>query len=70
MLGKPKFKYGDHVSFTCAGKTLEGTVYIIDPYGTFEDSSDVSYDVLVESEPTGCLYKHLREDTLTSITTE
>ena len=50
------------------GKEIElvGSVYIVDKYGTFEDESDVSYDIMVEESPlhnnTPCLFKHLRED--------
>lgn len=58
MLGKPKYSYGDEVSFLCNGKRITGKVYIIDEYGTFFDDSDVSYDVMSDN----CLYKHIRED--------
>lgn len=34
-----------------------GKIRIIDAYGTFEDPSDVSYDILVDN----CLYKHINE---------
>lgn len=69
MIGKPKYKYGDKVKFSLNEEILEGTVYIIDKYGTWEDSSDVSYDILVETNkyitkenPKGeCLYKHIKE---------
>ena len=57
MKGKPKFKYGDIVEFKIEDKKYKGSIYIIDPYGTFEDDSDVSYDILVEN----CLYKHINE---------
>ena len=67
MLGKPKFKYGDLVSFDLiiegTKTTITGTIYIIDAYGTFEDSSDVSYDIMSEN----CLYKHVREDMLSKV---
>lgn len=59
MLGKPKFNYGDVVKFKLGDDIKEGIVYIIDKYGTFEDDSDVSYDILVKSE--NCLYKHVTE---------
>lgn len=73
MLGKPKYKLDDKVKFTCIkenGEKVElcGTIYIIDKYGTFEQSEDVSYDVMVENDPNyecGCLYKHIRESSLT-----
>lgn len=60
MLGKPKFKYGDLIEFRFGSETKTGKVYIIDKYGTFFDDSDVSYDIMVESE--NILYKHIRED--------
>lgn len=59
MKGNPKFKEGDKVKFSCNGKDLIGTIYIVDKYGTLDDPSDVSYDILVESE--NCLYKHFTE---------
>lgn len=59
MLGKPKFKLNEEVTFTLQDKTIEGVIYIIDAYGTFDDPSDVSYDVLSESE--NILYKHIPE---------
>ncbi len=60
MIGKPKYKLNDKVVFTIDNKTKFGSIYIIDKFGTFFDDSDVSYDILVESE--NCLYKHIRED--------
>ena len=59
MLGNPKYHYGDTVSFVIDNKVKTGTVYIVDEYGTFEDDSDVSYDIMVEEENT--LYKHIKE---------
>lgn len=72
MLGKPKFKIDDVVSFDITDNgqtfTLTGKVYIVDAYGTFEQNEEVSYDIMVEKshfsgEP--CLYKHIRENFLT-----
>ena len=62
MRGKPKYDYCDIVTFKCDGEIKEGIVVIIDRYGTFFDSSDVSYDLLVDADK--CLYKHFREDYL------
>lgn len=64
MIGKPKFEYGQKVRFTISdqnGNSIEkiGTIEIIDRYGTFFDTNDVSYDILVEDE--NCLYKHITE---------
>ena len=65
MLGHPKFKLQDRVKFTLEGKTYNGNIYIIDPYGTFENDSDVSYDIMVNNwGDTGdkeCLFKHIEE---------
>lgn len=60
MIGKPKHKVGDTVSFSFQGETKHGTVFIVDKYGTFFDKSDVSYDIMVE----GTLYKHINEKLL------
>ena len=65
MIGKPKFKKDDSVNFTYNGKLKVGTIYIIDAYGTFFDSSDVSYDIYVKDER--ILYKHIREDKVSHV---
>lgn len=59
MIGKPKYNVGDNVSFMLQDEKKNGDIYIIDKYGTFEDNSDVSYDILVKEE--NCLYKHINE---------
>lgn len=59
MKGYPKFEYNQKVQFNFNNAVKEGYIYIIDKYGTFEDNSDVSYDIMVESE--NCLYKHINE---------
>lgn len=70
MLGKPKYKLGEEVAFSIInrngiGVTLIGTVHIVDWYGTFEDKTDVCYDILVEDNENGkkskILYKHVNE---------
>ncbi len=61
MKGNPKFKIGDLVTFDFGkNNKFTGEIYIVDKYGTFEDPSDVSYDIFVKEE--NCLYKHIRED--------
>ena len=51
MLGKPKFDYNDIVKFKSRMFSdtpeleVEGSVAIIDAYGTFEQNEEVSYDV-------------------------
>lgn len=61
MIGKPKYKFGDLVTFTFnnSNERKTGIIAIIDKYGTFEDNSDASYDILVKDE--NCLYKHFTE---------
>lgn len=60
MLGKPKYKVGQMVEFMCGeNDTRVGEIYIVDRFGTFSDPTDVSYDIMVESE--NCLYKHITE---------
>lgn len=64
MRGKPKFNYGDKVEFTLSDGTYQGEIYIIDKYGTFEDPSDVSYDIMVDNwgpKKEQCLFKHITE---------
>lgn len=65
MIGKPKYNYNEQVSFVVNGEAKVGTIYIIDKFGTFFDDSDVSYDIMVDSEK--CLYKHIREDGVSRI---
>lgn len=60
MIGQPKYKEGQVVKFAIAGENKEGIIGVVDAYGTFEDESDVSYDILVSDE--NCFYKHIRED--------
>ena len=64
MRGKPLYKIGDKVQFTLENKTYEGVVYIVDKYGTFEDQSDASYDIMVDNwgpKHEECLFKHITE---------
>ena len=65
MRGKPKFKYGDSVKFTVTIDGVEtefiGTIYIVDAYGTFFDSSDVSYDIMSTFKGRETLFKHISE---------
>lgn len=62
MVGKPKYKIGDNVSFTLEKEIKQGEIYIVDKYGTFEDDSDASYDIFVKSD--NVLYKHVKETML------
>lgn len=67
MRGKPKFKYEEKVHFKCGDEIKEGTIYIIDEYGTWDDPSDVSYDIMSTYEGKKCLFKHISEKYVTSI---
>lgn len=66
MIGKPRYKNGDIVTFYIVDTvgvnkviTKTGYIYIVDPYGTFEQNDEPSYDIMVEQD--NCLYKHIRE---------
>lgn len=59
QLGYPKYKHKETVSFLVEGKLKIGYVEYIDPYETFEQDEEPSYDIYVASE--NCLYKHFRE---------
>ena len=62
MIGKPKYAYQEVVKFVIGDEIKVGTVEIIDAYGTFFQSEEPSYDVLVKEE--NCLYKHIRESNI------
>lgn len=59
MKGNPLYQEGDVVRFRIADRTVIGTIFVVDKYGTWEDASDVSYDIMVTSENT--FYKHIPE---------
>lgn len=63
MIGKPKYKLGDKVIFVCdfnnKHEELEGEIWVVDEFGTFDDPSDVSYDIFVKEK--NCLHKHFQE---------
>ena len=70
-MNKPKYNYDDVVSFELEhnGKIYlcTGKVYIVDKYGTVEQSEEPSYDIMVYNflggkEP--CLVKHIRESSI------
>ena len=67
MLGKPKYKLYDNVSFEIDGKTVKGRIYIIDAYGTWDnDGVDVSYDIMDDAN--NVLYKHIGEHAIKKLT--
>lgn len=59
MLGKPKYKEETTVKFIFGNELKTGSIVVVDKYGTFDNSTDVSYDILVEDE--NMLYKHIQE---------
>lgn len=59
MKGFPKFELGQLVHFNFGDEKKEGRIEIIDKFGCFNSSDDVSYDILNEEE--NCLYKHIQE---------
>lgn len=73
MIGKPKYNCKDIVKFKIQDKEYVGEVWIVDKYGTWDDPSDVSYDILVENafkegdehykpgKDNSCLFKHISE---------
>ena len=75
MIGRPIFKVDDKVKFDISDGdktlTLEGYVYIVDAYGTFEQNEEPSYDIMVEHSPhfdgQKCLYKHIREHSVSAL---
>jgi hypothetical protein len=60
MIGKPKYKHKDKVSFKIFDKIYNGEIHIIDKYGVFEDNTDVYYDILVNDT----IYKHIKESSI------
>ena len=61
ILDAPKYERGDKVAFIAfEDEQYEGYIEIVDPYGTFEQAEEPSYDILVNGN-TGCLFKHIRE---------
>ena len=56
---KPDYDLDDTVTFKAGDDAKTGKVYIVDAKGTWGQSEEPSYDVMVESENT--LYKHIRE---------
>lgn len=67
ILDKPAYKCGDKVIFhPTENEQYEGSIEIVDPYGTFEQDEEPSYDILVKGN-SGCLFKHIRESKVTGI---
>ena len=68
MKGFPKFKIGDkvHFEFTIKDKKYseDGEIVVVDSYGTWDDDSDVSYDIRLED---GSWWKHINEKFVTAL---
>lgn len=61
MIGQPKYKVGDKVTFKIDGQIAEGSIYIVDEYGTFFIDDDVCYDVMANWCGKESLFKHIPE---------
>lgn len=57
--GKPRYRHGDMVRIKWDDTEKRGRIYVVDAFGTFEQSEEPSYDIMVEEE--NCLYKHICE---------
>lgn len=57
--GHPRYRHGDIVRMKWSDIEKIGKISIVDAYGTFEQSDEPSYDILVVEE--NCLYKHILE---------
>lgn len=75
--GKPMYSVGDQVSFQMTidenVETFDGTIEIVDRFGTWEDSSQPSYDIMVSDwygsgEPMFC--KHINESSIKALLCE
>lgn len=69
MKGNPQFKIGDVVNFGFEFDdkpySLSGVIRIVDAYGTWDDDSNVCYDIEapdIFNEKVMCLYKHINEN--------
>ncbi len=65
MLGKPKFRQEDLVSFNydIEGeiKKIDGVIYVVDAEGTVEQHEEPSYDIEAFFRGEVMLFKHIRE---------
>lgn len=68
IIGKPKYKRKDVVQFVLEETVYQGTVDIVDAYGTFEQNEEPSYDILTPNFRNGETYlvKHIRESSVIS----
>lgn len=47
------------MKFIVCNELKTGVIWVVDRFGTWNYTEDVSYDIMVESE--NCLYKHIPE---------
>lgn len=57
----PKYKCFDSITFKLEGTEIEGTIAVVDKYGTFECPDQVCYDIVGDWEGKETLFKHVRE---------
>ena len=57
---KPKYNFGDSITFSLKDGTYTGIVHQID-LGTFANPNEVCYDVLVKENNKEILFKHVPE---------
>ena len=62
MLGKPKYKVGTTVKFIFRNQLKTGVIWIVDKYGTWDYTEDVSYDIMVKSDGTFISCTHYRRE--------
>ena len=82
VLGQPRYELHQPVEFICQklrkrGEEYEpgvqkliGVVRIRDPYGTFSDPEEPSYDIMGLLDNEKCLYKHIPESVVRGLTKE
>lgn len=65
MLGNPKYKREDRVSFNFEiegeMQRIDGVIYVVDPFGTSEQKAEVSYDIEAFFRGGVTLFKHVLE---------
>lgn len=61
MLGHPKYKVGESVEIHLRDEIIEATIAIVDAYGTFDYTKDVSYDCWIVKDGQRALFKHIPE---------
>jgi hypothetical protein len=66
MIGRPKYKWREVVSFKWRNTVVTGQIQIVDAYGTFEQGEEPSYDIMIMYEGSECLVKHVRESWIVS----